>query len=215
MQLVIKHITLIILTLSVVAICYQIALLPQQSNYHNNPALSLKEAHLKDKGIVLPEFRLQHLNQEITLDDFKGHWNLIFFGYTYCPDICPFALQAMEYTYKILEKEDKHQNLQVFFISVDPERDNLKHLDQYLTYFHKDFKGITGEPEQIKQLAKALNIFYIRQPNSKNENNYIIDHSANMLIINPEGEHIADFYPPHHPEIMAGDLQYLFTPGNI
>ena len=95
----------------------------------------------------------------VSLADLKGRWSLLFFGYTYCPDICPMTLMHMNRLMKRLSEAEREQ-LNVVLVSVDPERDKPEQLGQYMDYFNPEFKALTGNPDNMKKLAAQLNAFY-------------------------------------------------------
>ena len=152
----------------------------------------------------LPAFKLTDKNnQPFTLDNFKGYWSYLFFGYTHCPDVCPAALQVMNQTLKQLAPDEA----QAVFISVDPERDSVDKLKQYVEFFNPDMTGATGEPEAIRALTKNIGIIYQRTENPADIDNYLVDHSASILLINPRAELAAVLSPPHDAKTMAADLR--------
>ena len=152
----------------------------------------------------LPAFQLTDKNnQPFTLDNFKGYWSYLFFGYTHCPDVCPAALQIMNQTLQQLAPDEA----QAVFISVDPERDSVDKLKQYVEFFNPDMTGATGEPEAINALAKNIGIIYQRTENPADKDNYLVDHSASILLINPRAELVAVLSPPHDAKTMAADLR--------
>jgi protein SCO1/2 len=154
----------------------------------------------------LPAFALTDKNQQpFTNDSFKGHWSYVFFGYTHCPDICPVTLQVMAQTLKKLQPGEA----QAVFISVDPQRDTPEKIKQYVEFFHPDMTGATGTPEALKALAGEIGIVYQRLENAEQPENYLIDHSAAILLINPKGELAAVFTPPHLPENLVDDLHLV------
>lgn len=115
----------------------------------------------------------------------KGKWTVVFFGFTYCPDVCPTTMQAMGAAQKQLgPKADK---LQVVFVSVDPERDNPAQLKTYLSneVFPKGTIGLTGTPEQVAAAAKAYRVFYEK---SGEGSDYLINHSTPAYLMNPKGQ---------------------------
>lgn len=160
---------------------------------------------------ALPDFTLTDHNGK-TLDNarLRGHWTLMFFGYTHCPDICPTTLnmlkQAMA-TY--IEKGGNPADWQVVFVSVDPERDSPEQLAGYVTYFNKDFLGATGDPEQIARLTRSLGILYLKVENPDNPENYLVDHSASIIVVDPQGREAAVLNAPHQPANLALDMLNL------
>jgi len=130
---------------------------------------------------------------EVTLDrDFTGKFRLIFFGYTFCPDVCPTALanvaEAMD------ELEGMEEQFQPLFITVDPERDTPIILREYVKNFHPSIIGLTGTPELIKRTADLFNVKYSKVPATKEtEEHYLIDHSAGLYFMSETGIFIAKF----------------------
>lgn len=139
--------------------------------------------------------------------NFKGQWNLVFFGFTNCQMICPTTLSDLNKTYKKLEKIGKTPLPQVVLISVDPERDTPEKMKEYLLSFNQNFKGATGNRDTIKTLTRELGVIYAKM--QSDEENYDIDHSGAILVINPEGKWQALFTTPHNPDEMANDLNRI------
>ena len=147
-------------------------------------------------------------NQPFTLDNFKGRWSLVFFGYTHCPDICPAALSSMvEVNKALVEENEFNGQFQTVFISVDPARDTPDHLKNYVTFFNPDFKAATGSESEILALTKQVAIHYrIHEPDENGE--YLVDHSSYLIVINPQGQFHAVVSGSHftNPKGIAGDL---------
>ncbi|QYN01645.1 SCO family protein [Pseudomonas protegens] len=148
---------------------------------------------LIDAGIILlPQSRtlpavkmVDQDGQPVVIDELKGKWSLLFFGYTFCPDICPTTLAQLRQIKSELPKEAVDK-LQVVLVSVDPNRDTPQQLKQYLGYFDKDFKGLTASSvEDLQKLANAVSIPFIPADTSKP--NYTVDHSGNLAVIGPDG----------------------------
>ncbi len=137
----------------------------------------------------------------------QGKWSLLFFGYTNCPDICPTTLNTVAQAKKKLEQTGL-QFPQVVFISVDPERDNVKLLGDYVSYFDKDFIGATGEEKRLRAITVQMNSMFMIQP-SENENEYQVGHSLNLVLINPSVELVAVLRPPHSVESILDALQHF------
>ncbi|EDO25395.1 predicted protein, partial [Nematostella vectensis] len=97
--------------------------------------------------------------------------------------------------------------LQTIFVSVDPERDTLEKLAQYIPYFHPTFLGVTGEHDQLTQLAHNLGAMYLKLPAAaENDENYLVDHTGSILLVNPAGHFHAVFTSPHNAQAIAKDL---------
>ena len=133
------------------------------------------------------EFSLKDMNNNVITDEsFQGPLTAIFFGFTNCPDICPMTLNKMDIVISRLKKENKPINL--FFISVDPERDTPEVVKDYLNSFENNFVGITGEPEKIYLLSKSWGI--LSQKIFKDDGEYNIDHSSPVILLK-DGKYIA------------------------
>ncbi len=130
----------------------------------------------------------------------KGKWSLLFFGYTHCPDICPTTLMTLRGVRNALESTpDYLRDVQFLFVSVDPKRDTLEHLRQYVRFFHPDFLGATGEKAQIDQLVAQTGAVYMFDGDTESDN-YIVNHSATILLVDPQGRLYARFGTPHTVE---------------
>lgn len=171
-----------------------------------------------ENGTLLPvpqdiaPFQLVNLDQQpFTKDSLAGHWNLIFFGFTRCPELCPTTLATLDKTYQILEHRNKVPMPQVVFISVDPERDNPDTIKNYLASFNKNFVGATGDKENLKQLTAQLNILFmkVQKQNNEDSNDYQIDHSGTILLVNPNAQLLAIFSTPHSEDALSHDVEEI------
>ena len=151
------------------------------------------QAALNDAGIVLlPKSRqLPALNvtdqngaRSEALDGLKDQWTLMFFGYTFCPDICPTTLAQIKQIRTELPEETV-KRMRVVLVSVDPNRDTPQQLKQYLGYFDKQYIGLTAPVADIQTLANAVSIPFI--PADTRKPNYFVDHSGNLALIGPDG----------------------------
>lgn len=133
---------------------------------------------------VLPQFELMdHNNQLFNNQQLMGKWSIVFFGYTFCPDVCPTTLAALAQVANSLEPEILNQ-VQFIFISVDPQRDTLERLAQYVPFYHADFIGVTGTDEQLQKFSMSLGAVYIKVPT---DDSYAVSHSSTLFIIDPMG----------------------------
>lgn len=162
------------------------------------------------RKIAVPEL-IKHDGQPFSLKDLTGHWSLLFFGFTNCPDICPTTLGVAAQAKKIAA--EKAQDFpQVIFISVDPERDKVEMLGDYIQYFDKDFIGVTGDSNLIKALTLQMSVVYMKMPAEENDvNNYQVDHSSALLLLNPEGKLVAFLNPPHDAATILKDFQTVLN----
>ena len=173
-----------------------------QSN--SSSANNLKKAtSLVDSPRALPEFSLtNHLNTSFGNKDLIGSWNLIFFGFTNCPDVCPLTLNVVEQAITKLHNFDEIPRK--IFISVDPNRDQPKKLKNYVEHFNNDVIGLTGSKEQIDIITQSLGAIYAIANNT--EENYLVDHSAHIFVIAPNGKMVALFSTPHDAKIISADF---------
>ncbi len=154
-------------------------------------------------------FALVNQDGRATTDkDFAGKYRLMYFGYTYCPDVCPVDLQKLAAGYARLEKTDPATAAKVapIFVSVDPERDTPPVLKQYVTAFHPRLTGLTGTPEQIAAAAKAYAILYSREgrPGARD---YLMNHSRLATLFGPDGKPIAIIPHDGAPDAIAAELK--------
>jgi protein SCO1/2 len=142
---------------------------------------------------IIPRYLLQDPNgRSITNEDFRGRFQLISFGYTYCPDVCPTTLVEMAEILKQLG--DKAARVQPIFISVDPERDTGKILKTYTEFFDPRILGLTASPALVRRAADNFKIRYakVREPGA-DPDRYSVDHSAGMILLGPDGAFIKKF----------------------
>lgn len=132
----------------------------------------------------------------------KDKWSLVFFGFTYCPDVCPTTLAELNQVASKLGDVTP----QIVLISVDPERDTPEQLKGYIEYFNPAFQAWSGELNQISSLAKQMHIFFDKQPLGES---YTMDHSSQVVLVNPNGEYAGFFPPPLKPDEMVQALTQL------
>lgn len=138
------------------------------------------------------DFTLQGVTGDVSLHDFKGKVALVFFGYTYCPDVCPTSLARISEAFKQLSEEELAQTKGIF-ISVDPKRDTPEKLKAYTEYFHPNIVGLTGKKDEIDRVSGNYGASYkITQQSS--ESAYLIDHTALIFVLDTEGK-IREFLP--------------------
>ncbi len=176
------------------------------------PSMPELPVELQDTMLSSPQllegFQLQDQHgRAFGAERFQGHWSLVFFGYTHCPDICPTTLTVMKAAWQqIPEQERQDAGLQAVFVSVDPQRDSLEHLGTYLHYFDPGFIGVTGERAAIDSLARQMGAVYMFEGDT-NTDSYIVNHSAAITLVAPDGRLVARFHPPHSPTDLAQDFQ--------
>jgi len=136
------------------------------------------------------DFTLQSAAGPVSLKDFRGKLVLVYFGYTYCPDICPTSLAATAEGLKQLTPEELAR-VAMIFISVDPKRDTPERLKEYAEFFHPAIVGATGTPEVIAEIAKRYGVFYAEQKVATAGGGYVVDHSSDTFVIAPDGQLVA------------------------
>jgi cytochrome oxidase Cu insertion factor (SCO1/SenC/PrrC family) len=128
-----------------------------------------------------------------TNSDFRGRLMLVYFGFTYCPDVCPTDLQAIGLALDKLGGDA--ERVQPLFITVDPARDTAEHLAQYVPMFHPRLIGLTGSAEAIRKAADAYKVYYAKVPRGKAADDYTVDHTAFLYLMDRDGDYLG-FFPP-------------------
>lgn len=162
-------------------------------------------------GVLRPEFRLlqpfkltDHNGAVFNQERIKGKWTLVFFGYTSCPDICPATLYVLNSVQGLLEDEtgEVPADMQVVFISVDPERDTSEKLASYVTHFNKRFIGVTAAKTDIDRLTGQFGAGYILEPEAS-PGQYLVAHTSAIFLVDPLGRLVASFSQPHNPKTIT------------
>ncbi len=140
------------------------------------------------------------------LEQIRGLWSLVFFGYTHCPDICPITMAVLADSYQQLVSAENpaenlggnraENNIQIIFVSVDPERDTTATLARYVSYFNKNFIGLGGTVDMIESLTKQIGIAYYIDK-KKTADNYLVDHSASIFLLDPKARLVGKLSAPH------------------
>lgn len=166
-------------------------------------------------GFVYPEPRkispftlTAHDGSEFTLDRLRGKWTFVYFGYTYCPDVCPTTLGELARVQSLLETSDVHDATQYLFVSVDPKRDTPQHLAQYVPSFSKTLIGVTGSRAEIDKLTQQVGVAY-EFPEGSDKENYPVSHSSIVALFDPDARLHAIFTAPHKAELMAEGFRKL------
>ncbi len=158
----------------------------------------------------LVEFNLiDDQNQPFTQASLTGQWDLVFFGFTNCPDICPLTLQRLNDARAQAFEDGDATAPRIVLVSVDPERDRPDNLAAYVNYFGDNIVGVTGDLEQVQVLTDSLGIWFGK--NDTGDGNYSVDHSSAVLMINPQGEFAALFSGPDDAAAIARDLPLIMA----
>lgn len=167
----------------------------------------LRAAQLFPTPRALTDFRMETAAGEpFTRADLEGQWSLLFFGFTNCPDVCPDTLAMLAQSMEQLRLMRREQLPQVVFVSVDPDRDQGDLLQEYTAWFDPSFVAVTGPEEQLQALTRQLGIVYWRENPDPETGFYNVDHSAAVLIIDPQGRLHGRFGHPLVPEDVVADL---------
>lgn len=151
----------------------------------------------------------KHTDETMTNADLKGKWTLAFVGYTFCPDICPVTLAEINKIYPELSQFAKNTPLQIWFLSVDPKRDTPARLNEYISYFNSEFVASSGPHDQLFPLVRSMGMMYAMSDDTSNPN-YLVDHSASIVVINPDGNVVGRFKPKQQPgKLSISDMDEL------
>jgi cytochrome oxidase Cu insertion factor (SCO1/SenC/PrrC family) len=145
---------------------------------------------------------IDHAGTPRTDKDFKGKLLLVYFGFTFCPDLCPTDLQAIGLALDRLG--DAGEAVQPLFITVDPERDTPAHLADYVPFFHPRLIGLSGDPAAIREVARAYKVFYAKAPRTDGSG-YTVDHSGYVYLMDRAGQYLG-FFPPGTPADQMVDV---------
>ncbi|MDJ0832633.1 MAG: SCO family protein [Gammaproteobacteria bacterium] len=164
---------------------------------------------LGEQAKPLPTFALtDHNNQAFTNDSIRDKWHLLFFGYTHCPDICPDTMQTMANMLQQIDNPQLQEKLQLVFVSVDPERDDLERMKTYVTYFHPDILSASADINEVTRLTDALGIHH-RINRIGDEQDYLVEHSGALVLLTPQAHFGGVFMAPHDSGKIAHDLTAL------
>lgn len=173
------------------------------------PAQAEVKATVYDAPKKIDAFELQRGDGTFTNRDLLGKWSLVFIGYTFCPDICPTTLADLNRIAPQLASNPAKEPVQVLFVSVDPNRDKADKLTEYTHYFNPDFIGLTAEHTTLFPFTRQLGMVYSIVEQGT-EGYYLVDHSASIALINPEGK-LAGLFRPEFEQgaVPSVDMQQL------
>jgi protein SCO1/2 len=177
-------------------------------------AVDLSDATLLPQPKPLEDFTLVGQDgQPLGRDDLKGRWTFLAFGYTYCPDVCPTMMATFDALEQELAKSGAEPQAEFLFVSVDPERDTPQRVGEYVGYFNPRIQGATAGHEVLRPLTTQLGILYQRAEGQDTAMGYLVDHSASMLLLDPQARLSAIFGSPHNAKTMAGDFRTISSHG--
>ena len=160
----------------------------------------------------LPPFALQQSDgTQLVPGELHGHWTLVFLGFTHCPDICPTTLADLSRAQKAWEALPETRRPRVLFVSVDPERDSPDRIGEYAAFFHRDTLAATADVPALEAFARSLSLVFMKAPPAEGApaDQYSVDHSAALALIDPEGRMAGVLQPPYDPAEVAADLVAL------
>ena len=152
-----------------------------------------------------------HLGTPFDLADLKGKMVLVFFGYTFCPDVCPMTLANVAGAMRIIGDEDPKaaDSLAALFVTVDPERDTVEQLAQYVPAFHPALLGVVVEPSSLEQVKSAFGVYAAKSEAAPSAAGYLVDHTAGIYVIDRKGNLLALFSHDIQADLVAADLKIL------
>ena len=148
-------------------------------------------------------------SRPFTLEDLRGHWTFVSLGYTSCPDVCPTTMATFNAVDGKLGADAMEHRVRFLLVSVDPERDDPERLAQYVRYFNPRFLGATGSHDELRGLTGQLGVMYARAEDRKSAMTYLVDHSASILLLDPQTRLSAIFSAPHDPGAIAADFAVI------
>ena len=169
------------------------------------------EGHENTGEQINGDFLLDSISGPVSLQQFRGQAVLLFFGYTYCPDVCPTTMSNVADTMELLSDEEQ-MLVQPLFITVDPARDTVEHLAKYVSFFHPKLMGLSGSEKQIKKAAELFSVQYFRDEwADAGKDNYYLNHTAYLFLIDPDGR-VTDLMSDHTtPKDIAAALRQVIS----
>lgn len=154
-----------------------------------------------------PFTMVNHKGETVTEKTFAGQYTLLFFGFTYCPDVCPTELQVIAAA--LNQMGEKASRITPIFVSVDPERDTPQLVAEYVSAFHPRMVGLTGTPDQVAAITNAYRVYYAKVENKDRPKDYTMDHSSILYLMGPDGKFLKHFTYSTDPKALAEALTSL------
>ncbi len=170
--------------------------------------LALKSVRLIEPARPIADFQLTRSDGSVlTATQLRGHWTLVFIGFSHCPDVCPTTLASLAQAQKTWESVPEDHRPRLLFVSVDPERDTPKALGDYAHFFHPATIAATANEPVLGEFAKALGLVYMKVPQANGD--YEMDHSATLVLLDPQGRQAGLVRPPLQAKDIAADITLL------
>jgi protein SCO1/2 len=173
---------------------------------------ALQAVHLFNPSRELPAFSLRQSDgTQLVPGELKGHWTLVFLGFTHCPDVCPTTLAQLAGAQKQWAALPEATRPRVLFVSVDPERDTPDAIGEYAHAFHRDTLAATADVPALEAFAKSLSMVFAKVPAPAGApaDQYSMDHSASLAVLDPQGRLSGFITPPFEPREIATDMTRL------
>jgi protein SCO1/2 len=175
----------------------------------NDDQLRANGAIVLNQPRIFSDFDLvDHRGETFNIARMQDTWTIVFFGFTNCPDICPTTLAVLNDNYSKMKDSEK-DNLQIVMISLDSERDTVEKLAEYVPFFNDEFIGVTGNKHLIRRLTAEINVAYNKVPLEGQD--YTIDHSTQLVLINPKGHYHGFFKAPHSETTLRSTWRSIYS----
>ena len=145
---------------------------------------------------------IDHQGTSFGVEQLKGKWSILFFGYTYCPDVCPITMSIMSDVQARLEQAGIVDDTQLLFVTVDPLRDTADRLATYINYFDNRILGLGGTKQQVDSLVSQIGVVYLHGIPNK-DGYYLVDHTSSLFLIDPDARLVSIFSTPHDAETIS------------
>ena len=172
----------------------------------------MKAVRLMSAPRVLPDFALRQSDRtQLLPGELRGHWTVVFIGFTFCPDICPTTLAELAQAQNRWAALPESTRPRVLFVSVDPERDTIEKIGEYAHAFHKDTLAATADIPALEAFTKSLSMVFAKIPldDDAPPDQYTIDHTGFLVVLDPQGRMAGLIRPPFQPKAIAEDLAAL------
>lgn len=173
---------------------------------------ALQTVRLFDQPRALPPFSLRQSDgTPLVPGELKGHWTLVFLGFTHCPDVCPTTLAQLAQAQRTWESLPDATRPRVLFVSVDPDRDTPDRAGEYAHGFHRDTLAATGDQATLEAFARSLSMVFMKVPAPAGApaDQYSVDHSASIAVLDPQARMAGVILPPLQPQAIATDIATL------